>query len=313
VRPALRSAPSHCLRLATSAHDAGDVLRLPGKNRFRVDYLNACKFLRVQPHPALLPETVAAPADTFLLPTSPIHPTRAADAALHTGHLRRAFVFGEPGDPALDTITLREPTHGPAADGSLPAPARIGWADALCLGAALVSARHVRRLVLFRAGLDAAALVELARVLPATALRELHIEGNPIEASFFSSAAHAAGAAAAAGGGAADAAMGAHEASGDVVTAEDLLQPPTDAHPVSVPLSFPTAAHLWSSFALLLSPLEVLSLRGNDLDGSVAAKLGEAVSLNTNLRELDLGNNPIGDAGVADLLVGVMQNRTLRA
>lgn len=313
MRPTLRCATSHRLRLAaTSAHAAGDVLRLPGKNRFRVDYLNACKFLRVQPHPALLPETVAAPADTFLLPSSPIHPTRAADAALHTGRLRRAFVFGEPGDPALDTIALREPTHGPAADGSLPAPARVGWADALCLGAALVSARHVRRLVLFRAGLDAAALVELARVLPSTALRELLIEGNPIEASFFSSTLHTP-AAAAAGDGAVDAAAGVHEASGDVVTAEDLLQPLPDAQPVSAPLSFPTAAHLWSSFALLLSPLEVLSLRGNDLDGSVAAKLGEAISLNTNLRELDLGNNPIGDAGTSDLLVGVMQNRTLRA
>ena len=80
-------------------------------------------------------------------------------------------------------ISLREPTAGPSEDGSDPVSAPIGWVDALCLGAALISAKHVRRLVLFRAGLDAAALTELARVVPGTALRELHIEGNPIDAS----------------------------------------------------------------------------------------------------------------------------------
>ncbi len=169
---------------------------VPRKGLFRVDYLRVCKYLRLRPHPALLPAARAAPADERLLLSVSLGVRAgrggareaADDAAAAAAAAAGGAAAG--GDAAGAAARAGRPAAPPlreAFDMADPRDAALafrdvafGWADALALGAALASARHMHTLRLWRAGLSAAALVALGRALPASRITTLAIEDNAL-------------------------------------------------------------------------------------------------------------------------------------
>ena len=50
------------------------------------------------------------------------------------------------------------------------------------------------------------------------------------------------------------------------------------------------------------TPLRTLNLRENDVDAKAGVVLAQSLRSNSNLKELDLRDNRLGDAGIAVLL-----------
>ena len=61
------------------------------------------------------------------------------------------------------------------------------------------------------------------------------------------------------------------------------------------------------------TPLRTLNLSDNAVDAKAALVLAESLGSNSHLRELDLRNNKLGDAGVAVLMEPFIQQKLQKA
>ena len=302
----------HSQQVPAAANCRAGTQRLPFTGRLRNDYLLVCRYLGLQPHPSLLHGVASSALDASQLPSVSIAARLASPSSSSASQPvvapqpRRVFDLALTDDLALRDTAL---SHQP-----------LCWADAHALGCALRSARHLHTLKLWQAGLTAAALVELARVLPATAVTTLCLENNPLPPSTPAEALsldpHVAEAWAAAAAAAAEETEAAAEAAA-VAEAPAVLEgggseaAPTATSAAAAPPLPPmpsTLAQAWGLLAVRASPLHHLSLRGNGLDAAAAAALGTALAFNTRLTHLDLSLNPLGEAGMLALCAGLQHS-----
>jgi len=213
---------------------------------------------------------------------------------------------------------------------------RLGWADSFALGYALRTARHLHTLKLWRVGLPASGIVELARIVPATALRKLAIEDNElfldcekvllpfldapesreedvfvgkensVEGKEVSEAKEIQPAS--------STGTSTHNSS-EIPKSQDninhslLLTPEAIKSQPSPSSTLPlTMSQAWAYFASRASPLTHLSLRSNNLNSKDGAAIGLALAHNLKLVHLDLSGNPLKDEGVAGVCFGLGEN-----
>jgi len=213
---------------------------------------------------------------------------------------------------------------------------QLGPADTAALCHALRPCTHVISLVLSGTALTAVQVYSLARVLPATSVRYLSLDFNPLApatpglgqpggmvplepaagASASASALPHSGSAAAIPPSSRPSAPGSKAAS--PVPPASPPPPDTARGDVSPRGSDPTprdgnGVHAFAALLRRGSQLNRLSLRGEGLNVRDAAHIADALRFNTALQELVLSDNDLGDDGATAICAGLRDNRSLRS
>jgi hypothetical protein len=173
ILPDLPAVPGHWSADAEprSASALDDFALYQPKGLFRNDYLAYCKILGIWPHPRLLPyeADVELPSES----KSAVHiPTWRATSATDAKEDHESHPGDEPSRQYFDfSIGTEVAVRG----------CRVGTWDLVALCAALRTASHIETLAFSNAGLNAPQVFELSRVLPATSVRTLLLDFNPLD------------------------------------------------------------------------------------------------------------------------------------